>query len=1203
MAVRRDAVQLDISFITDESKALAKTLQTTKEYNNALAESAAKIKVYQKELEKVGADEAKRAPILVKISAEEQKIAINLGKIAIEGKKVEGLDLNKVAPAQLIERAKQLEQAMKLIPQSAPAFRELQGELAAVNTRLAAIRAESRGVAQGVTEAAQKTTLLQRALSFAGGFALFDLAKNALGSLINFGRTALSTVDEQLKADAQVKAAIRSTGGEAGRSLEQLKAQAEDLQKVTLFGDEQTEGAQALLLTFRNIKGEVFDDTIPLLQDLSTALKQDLSQSAIQVGKALNDPIQGVTALQRVGITFSEEQKKMIKALVDTGDVAGAQRVILKELETQVGGSARAAAEAGLGPYQVLQTRLSEVQESVGLLIERGLKLLAPAFRVGVEFLEQFTQSLLSGESATGKFRHQINFGVAVLNGLVKVGQFVFEVYKLLYDVVFTPIANLFVDVLVPGLEALGRGFFRLIEFASELPVIGTIFQRIGTAVQVFRDLVASVPATFEGFRAAAAQAVTNVVEYFVGLVRSAKIVAKELELALTVRPDARGAIQAEIDALKRQEVAAKNSGRTIGQAYAEARNKAIQEANAQAAIEEKAEAERKVLETKTTVDNLVTNETKTVEDRRKKALEERLTTIEASFLKEELVTDRALFTKEISEAEHGKRILELKQRQYTDQITAFRIFHAEETKEAFEAQRKLLEVQQQLTAQQPLPGVAPLPGRAPGQVTSQTATINKAADVTSTDEQIRIIQEKTRVIIETEQQGELLRIDLMRTQLEERLRLLREAGLQETTAFKQTLDEKIKADEQYNAKKIENEKRTADLKKKIEEESLSATSDLFGSIADLLAIDEKNRKKNAATIKAFQTAQVITDGIKEVSAIWSHSADLGPIAGPIVGGILTAAAVARTVLAINKINSTKFERGVLIREWNTQNRYEQGGMPPVGASMPKAERGSIWKFWTRGNRYEHGGVVDAGSETPKSERGSIWRFWTRGNRYERGGVVDAGSEPPKATGGTISNRWKQETTLDAGAMPDVTPLPAPVVRSSSTQAAMNVFVKRLYQETGAASAPGIPKGKFGYFGGKPHSAGGTKGVFEDGTAIEVERDEAFAVVNKKNAPMLRFLSQVNAHGGNGVPFFQKGGTLRFAGGGIPPVNTNPIPTTTQVPEAAQAAQAGMDLAEEVRGLRADMANWNRTLKAHVVYQEVETAGAELNTIRDDASI
>ena len=47
------------------------------------------------------------------------------------------------------------------------------------------------------------------------------------------------------------------------------------------------------------------------------------SRSAIQVGKALNDPIKGVTALHRVGVQFTERRRDQIEALVESGDIAG----------------------------------------------------------------------------------------------------------------------------------------------------------------------------------------------------------------------------------------------------------------------------------------------------------------------------------------------------------------------------------------------------------------------------------------------------------------------------------------------------------------------------------------------------------------------------------------------------------------------------------------------------------------------------------------------------------------------------------------------------------------------------------------------------------------------------------------------------------------------------------------------------------------
>jgi hypothetical protein len=91
------------------------------------------------------------------------------------------------------------------------------------------------------------------------------------------------------------------------------------------------------------------------MKNLSVAMGKDLNSSAILVGKALNDPVKGVGALSRAGVQFTASQKDTIKALVDSGNVMGAQKLILKELETQFGGSAKAAGQTLPGQLNILK--------------------------------------------------------------------------------------------------------------------------------------------------------------------------------------------------------------------------------------------------------------------------------------------------------------------------------------------------------------------------------------------------------------------------------------------------------------------------------------------------------------------------------------------------------------------------------------------------------------------------------------------------------------------------------------------------------------------------------------------------------------------------------------------------------------------------------------------------------------------------------
>ncbi len=168
---------------------------------------------------------------------------------------------------------------------------------------------------------------------------------------------------EAEKVQAQLAAALKSTAGASGQTIASLNEHAGALQKVTAYGDEAIGTAQGVLLTFTKIGGETFPKATEAVLDMATAMQMDLKSASIQVGKALNDPVLGVTALGRAGVQFSEDQKEMIRSLVETGDVAGAQVIILKELETQFGGSARAARDTLGGALESLKNAFGDLLE------------------------------------------------------------------------------------------------------------------------------------------------------------------------------------------------------------------------------------------------------------------------------------------------------------------------------------------------------------------------------------------------------------------------------------------------------------------------------------------------------------------------------------------------------------------------------------------------------------------------------------------------------------------------------------------------------------------------------------------------------------------------------------------------------------------------------------------------------------------------
>lgn len=191
--------------------------------------------------------------------------------------------------------------------------------------------------------------------------------------VVAFGVKSAQAFDKQDKAMAQVRQGLESTKNASGKTFEELTKMASDLQKNTLFGDEEIlQGATAQLLTFTNIAGKEFDKTQQIVLDVATRLDGDLKSTAIMLGKALNDPVKNLSALGRAGIQFTESQIKTVKSLVATNRMAEAQSMILAELEKQYGGSAEAAAKAGMGPIKQLINVFGDFQEAIGKVIIEG---------------------------------------------------------------------------------------------------------------------------------------------------------------------------------------------------------------------------------------------------------------------------------------------------------------------------------------------------------------------------------------------------------------------------------------------------------------------------------------------------------------------------------------------------------------------------------------------------------------------------------------------------------------------------------------------------------------------------------------------------------------------------------------------------------------------------------------------------------------
>ena len=189
---------------------------------------------------------------------------------------------------------------------------------------------------------------------------------------ISFMRENVRLANEQEKAERKLSAILKSTGNAAGFTSKEMFKYAAELQKVTTYGDEVTISAMAIMATFKEISGNVFKRSIKVSQDLATIMGTDLKSAVVQVGKALNAPVQNLSALSRAGIQFTKAQSSLIKELWNSNRQMEAQQLILEELESQFGGSASAVAETFGGKIEQIANAWGDYREEVGKIITQN---------------------------------------------------------------------------------------------------------------------------------------------------------------------------------------------------------------------------------------------------------------------------------------------------------------------------------------------------------------------------------------------------------------------------------------------------------------------------------------------------------------------------------------------------------------------------------------------------------------------------------------------------------------------------------------------------------------------------------------------------------------------------------------------------------------------------------------------------------------
>lgn len=255
----------------------------------------------------------------------------------------------------------------------------------------AKITADSSGFEKGIQNAQKQTKSFSESIkntvsSISGSRGLSGGLSSVVGKIGLLGgaiAATTKTINQTVKAVKECTAEYRNfesgqkvlaqtlkvTGAESWTNVEALEEMQNKISSVTNYSGKDVQQLQTVLLGFKSIKGEVFEETTDAILDMATVMGMDLTNATQAVAKALDDPIKGLGSLSRQGFVFSESQKRMITNLVAVGKQAEAQKIILDELNTTYGGASRSAADSATQ----MKNAMSDLKKELGELLESNV--------------------------------------------------------------------------------------------------------------------------------------------------------------------------------------------------------------------------------------------------------------------------------------------------------------------------------------------------------------------------------------------------------------------------------------------------------------------------------------------------------------------------------------------------------------------------------------------------------------------------------------------------------------------------------------------------------------------------------------------------------------------------------------------------------------------------------------------------------------
>ncbi len=286
----------------------------------------------------------------------------------------------------------------------------------------------------------------------AGGAAAVGIGVAGAG-LVVYGKilsSGLTSTLEVQAAQARLAGVFEATGNAANTTVDDVWELAEAQEALSgVSADVITEGA-ALLGTFVSIRNEVgegnavYDRAVGLLDDFEV-LFGSASSGALQLGKALEDPAKGISAMARSGISFTQAQQDMIRSMQESGDLMGAQKEILNTVEGQLLGVADAYGKSLPGQIDIAKRNWEALTREavepflplIGEILEFGQETFLPSLQEGLERIQPEIESmterwieLLESETYQEAFTEGVIAMTEALGLFASAGEFVADSFE-----------------------------------------------------------------------------------------------------------------------------------------------------------------------------------------------------------------------------------------------------------------------------------------------------------------------------------------------------------------------------------------------------------------------------------------------------------------------------------------------------------------------------------------------------------------------------------------------------------------------------------------------------------------------------------------------------------------------------------------------------------------------------------------------------